>query len=80
MPATSYQTIGAVAAELGVPRWRLAYLIDRGDLPGPSVQVPGRRLFSPEDVERLRLALSRHRPRRASASRPEAQAEARGRK
>jgi DNA-binding transcriptional MerR regulator len=59
MSPSSYRTIGPVAAELGIPRWRLAYLIERGDLPAPSAQVPGRRLFTDEDVERLRDALSR---------------------
>ncbi len=53
----SYSSIGAVAGRLGIPRWRLAYLIERGDLPGPSLQVPGRRLFSEEDVEQIRQAL-----------------------
>ena len=57
MPAGSYSTIGAVAQLVGIPRWRLAYLIERGDLPGPSLQVPGRRLFSEEDIDRIRGAL-----------------------
>ena len=58
MTETEYRTIGAVAAELGVPRWRLAYLIERGDVPGPSLQVPGRRLFTDRDVDRIRRALA----------------------
>jgi hypothetical protein len=57
MTETEYQTIGPVAAELEMPRWRLAYLIERGDVPGPSLQVPGRRLFTRADVEQIRLAL-----------------------
>jgi DNA-binding transcriptional MerR regulator len=58
-----YLTIGSVAAEVGVPRWRLAYLIERGTVPGPSLQVPGRRLFSSDDVECIRRALIEgHRP------------------
>ena len=56
---TGYLTIGPVAAQLGLPRWRLAYLIDRGDLPGPSLQVPGRRLFCEQDVEGIKQALAR---------------------
>jgi hypothetical protein len=55
---TEYLTIGPVATKLGIPRWRLAYLIDRGDVPGPSLQVPGRRLFTREDIQRLRDALA----------------------
>jgi DNA-binding transcriptional MerR regulator len=57
MPDHVYSSIGAVAARLGIPRWRLAYLIERGDVPGPSFQVPGRRLFSEEDIERIIQAL-----------------------
>ena len=53
----AYSSIGSVAGRLGIPRWKLAYLIERGDLPGPSLQVPGRRLFSEEDVEQIKLAL-----------------------
>jgi DNA-binding transcriptional MerR regulator len=59
MATQSYWTIGPVAAQLGIPRWRLAYLIERGDVPGPSLQVAGRRLFSDPDVERIREALAR---------------------
>jgi len=47
----SYITIGELAARVGVSRWKLAYWIERGVLPRPSVEVPGRRLFSEEDVE-----------------------------
>ena len=58
MTEAEYQTIGAVAEELEMPRWRLAYLIERGDVPGPSLKIPGRRLFTEKDVERIRRALS----------------------
>ena len=57
MPSGSYSTIGTVAQQVGIPRWRLAYLIERGDVPGPSFQVPGRRLFSEKDVDWIRKAL-----------------------
>ncbi len=56
---TGYITIGTVASQLVIPRWKLAYLIDRGDVPGPSLQVPGRRLFTTQDVENIRVALER---------------------
>jgi hypothetical protein len=59
---TQYHTIGSVAAQLSVPRWRLAYLIERGDVPGPSLQVPGRRLFNDEDVKKIRVALASRAP------------------
>ena len=58
MSSANYRSIGALAAELQVPRWRLAYLIERGDVPGPSILVAGRRLFSESDVERIRAALA----------------------
>ena len=61
MATRSYSTIGPVATHLGIPRWRLAYLIERGDVPGPSLQVAGRRLFTDPDVERIRQALARRR-------------------
>ena len=51
-------TIGQVARDLSMPRWRLQYLIERGELPEPSQRVPGRRLFTAEDVEQLRIALA----------------------
>jgi DNA-binding transcriptional MerR regulator len=53
-----YVTLGTVAERLAVPRWKLAYLIERGAVPGPSLQVPGRRLFSEEDVSRILAALA----------------------
>lgn len=48
---------GAVATLLNIRRDRLIALLDWGKLPEPSVRVPGRRLFSAEDVEKLRVAL-----------------------
>ena len=49
--------IGTVANRLGVPRWRLAYLIEKKYVPGPSFTVSGRRLFTDDDVERIAVAL-----------------------
>jgi hypothetical protein len=63
MSEPDYRTIGPVAAGLGMPRWQLAYLIERGEVPGPSLVVPGRRLFTDADVENIRLALTRRRAR-----------------
>jgi DNA-binding transcriptional MerR regulator len=53
----SWKSIGEVASTLQIPRWRLAYLIDRGALPTPSGRIPGRRLFSREDIANIRCAL-----------------------
>ena len=44
---------GSVAKHVGLPRSRFLYLVEKGDLPGPSHEVPGRRLFSTEDVQRI---------------------------
>ena len=57
MSTTSLMTTGELADLLGIDRWRLAYLIEKGQVPGPSLVVPGRRLFVPEDVDRIRAAL-----------------------
>ena len=56
--STKLLTIGEVAAELGLPRWKLAYWIERGDITGPAVTVPGRRLFSIEQIEIIREELA----------------------
>lgn len=50
---------GQVAARINLPRWQLQYLIERGAVPGPSVQVPGRRLFSIDDVRKIAEAMER---------------------
>jgi len=55
----SLLTIGQLALRLNLPRWRLQYLIERGAVPGPSVQVPGRRLFSLDDVRKIAEAMER---------------------
>ncbi|MBA4192398.1 MAG: hypothetical protein C0467_30895 [Planctomycetaceae bacterium] len=55
-PHTLYST-GMVADQLGVARWWLLYHLDRGDIPGPSHRVAGRRLFTDEDVRRIRDVL-----------------------
>lgn len=50
-------TSGAVAAEVGLPRWKLLYFIEKGTLPSPTFQVPGRRLFTDADIDAIRKAL-----------------------
>ena len=56
-------TSGEVATKLELPRWRLLYLIEKGDLPGPSHTVPGRRLFTRADVNRVKEALDERKSR-----------------
>jgi hypothetical protein len=70
MSNADVRTIGMVAAEVGEPRWRLAYWIERGVLPAPSVQVPGRRLFTAEDIRRIRAALPALKARARRTERP----------
>jgi DNA-binding transcriptional MerR regulator len=61
-------TSGEVATELRIPRWKLLYLIETGQLPPPSLTVPGRRLFTLEDLGRLRTALAMRADRCAAPS------------
>lgn len=54
---------GEAARQVQVPRWKLIYLLERGAIPGPSIELPGRRLFSAADIDRIREALTRLPPR-----------------
>jgi len=53
-------TTGEVAQKVGMPRWRLQYLIEREEVPGPSFEVPGRRLFSVADIDNIARVLEQH--------------------
>jgi hypothetical protein len=57
MTITLY-TSGQVADRVALTRAEFLYLIETAQLPGPSVQVPGRRLFTEEDVRRIAEALA----------------------
>ena len=46
-----FYTTGQVAERLGMLPWKLAYLVERGVLRGPTMQIPGRRLFTESDVK-----------------------------
>lgn len=50
---------GKVAAMLGISRHRLIWLLDNAKVPDVDVRVPGRRLFTQSETERIRKALSR---------------------
>jgi DNA-binding transcriptional MerR regulator len=54
---TTLLTSGAVSDRVRVTRSRLLYLIESGVLPGPSFQVPGRRLFTEDDIRRIETIL-----------------------
>lgn len=57
MRSDVFKTTGEVARLLGIPRWKLSYLLDRGVLNEPELSVPGRRLFSEGDIARLKKHL-----------------------
>ncbi len=50
-------TSGEVADTVGLSRSRFLYLLEAGVLPGPTHAVPGRRLFTNEDVEQIKRVL-----------------------
>ena len=53
-----FLTSGEVADAIGLPRSRFLYLVEHGDLPGPTHAVPGRRLFTSEDMEHIKRVLT----------------------
>ncbi len=55
-----FLTSGEVADAVGLSRSRFLYLLEAGVLPGPTHAVPGRRLFTSEDVENIKRALAAH--------------------
>ena len=50
---TRFRLLGDVAKNLHVPPHRIVYLLSSGQVPEPAVRLGGRRIFLPEDVERL---------------------------
>jgi hypothetical protein len=63
-----YFSSGQVAARLGLPRWWLLYLLEKELVPGASLQVPGRRLFTDQDVRKIATALESRPDLRRSAA------------
>lgn len=51
-------TSGHVPDRAGVPRWWLLYQLEKGAIPGPSYRVPGRRLYTEDDVARITAAIA----------------------
>ena len=58
MNGTDFFSSGEVADTVGLSRWKFLYHVERGDLPGPTHTVAGRRLFTTGDVENIRRALA----------------------
>lgn len=50
---------GKVAKMIDLPRHRLIWLLDTGRVPEPEFKVPGRRLFTTKDIERIRQAMAK---------------------
>jgi len=44
-------TTGQLARLIGIPRYRLQYYIDTGQVPDSKYRVAGRRVFSNEEVQ-----------------------------
>jgi DNA-binding transcriptional MerR regulator len=51
-------TSGQVADAIGLSRSRFLYLVEHGDLPAPSHAVPGRRLFTNDDLENIKRVVA----------------------
>jgi len=66
-------TSGAVADRVSMSRARFLYLVERGNLPAPTFQVPGRRLFTEADVLRIEAALAANPDLRGTAEAETAQ-------
>jgi excisionase family DNA binding protein len=47
---TRLYSTGEAAECLGIPRWRIGYLIEAGKIPEASHNAGGRRLFTAEDL------------------------------
>jgi len=58
-PVEEYFGTGEAARRAGIARSRLIYLLERGAIPPPSLALPGRRLFTAADIDRIRAALAR---------------------
>ena len=55
--SSSLRSSGEVARLVGIPRWKLIHLIETGILPDASFVVPGRRLFTDQDVKQIKVAI-----------------------
>ena len=60
MNGTDFFSSGEVADAVGLSRWKFLYHVERGDLPGPTHTVAGRRVFSAEQVENIKRAWAAH--------------------
>ena len=52
-------TFEGAARKLGISLWRLRYAVESGYVEGPKVVLKRRALFSPAQIERIRLHFER---------------------
>ncbi len=57
--STDLLLLGDVARLLDTPPHRIVYLLTARKVPEPALRVGGRRVFTAEDVERVRAALQK---------------------
>ena len=57
--STDHLLLGDVARLLDTPPHRIVYLLTARKVPEPALRVGGRRVFTAEDVERVRAALQK---------------------
>ncbi len=50
---SAFRLLGDVAKTLHVPPHRITYLLTSGQVPEPGLRLGNRRIFLPEDIERL---------------------------
>jgi len=48
-----FHLLGDVAKQLHIPPHRITYLLTSGQVPEPAFRLGNRRVFLPEDIERL---------------------------
>jgi DNA-binding transcriptional MerR regulator len=51
-----YILLGEVARLVGQKAYRINYLLSTGAIPEPALRIGNRRVFTPDDVERVRRA------------------------
>ncbi len=61
------QAIGQVANTLGIPFYRIEYLLRAGKLPDKSVRIGGRRVWTEEQVDEMREQLEQYEKSRSKS-------------
>ena len=53
MPTKKFYSTGEIAKQIGVGRWRVINLVDRGQYPEP-MRIGGKRIFTLNDLNKIR--------------------------